>query len=414
MPTAAKDRAAEQRQQAEAEGKRLSEHYFLAFAAPPAGDTSVSDWFPALHAGGHIYAGREIKITEADLDQAVENFERNWKPRGGVPVDYDHSFAEGGSSVAAGWIVEMERRGDTLYEKVEWTGRAAEQIANGEYKFYSAEFTDEWMNETGDNEGFTILAGALTNRPFLRGLAPVALSQKVVEAVGEWTIAHADRLVPGEPKRRDETRPDVPKENTDTQTFTVEIDGKDQAVEKFTVEIDGETKELTVAEVTAMHQAKATADKAAEEAAAAQRKAEGENTTLSQRVDKLGTDLDVERFSRRFDQRKREGAVDAKPETFTMWTERVEKFGLEEATSLLDELPADTIPVTDRGLEGGTPAGETPVDGDVPEGTDPEMFHLDQRAQTILEEKPDLEGGYRAALSQARKERASQKQGAAA
>ena len=37
--------------------------------------------------------------------------------------------------------------------------------------------------------------------------------------------------------------------------------------------------------------------------------------------------------------------------------------------------------------------------------TDPDMFALDQRAQAILTEKPELEGGYRAALTQARQER---------
>lgn len=390
---------------------RLGELYQVGFAEPPAAgaDGGVSDWFPALHAGDHIYAGREIKIAESDLDKAVENFERYWKPRGGVPVDYDHSFVETGDSTAAGWIVAMKREGDTLYEQVEWTPKAAQQIADGEYRFYSAEFTSEWINERGVDEGFTVLAGALTNRPFLRGLAPVALSQKVVAAVGEWTLAHAAKLVPGDASAQDETRREVPKPNTDTeQTFTVEIDGEDQEVQSFKVEIDGETKELSVDDVTAMAQAKADADKAEADKAEAERKAsaaKGETEALSQKVEGLRKDLDLERFNAAFATAQRQGRVDAKPSTREKWEGRLEQFGLEATKDLLEDLPADTVPVVERGLEGGGSApGETPVAADVPEDTDPEMYTLDQRAQQILTEKPDLEGGYRAALTQARKE----------
>ena len=382
------DRLAEKRQAADAAGRRLGDHAAVTFAAAAIGDDGLSEPFPALIAGDHIYGGREIKITEADLDMAVENFERFWKPVGGVPVDYDHSFVESGDSTAAGWIVHMERRGDTLYEQVKWTPRAAQQIADGEFRFYSAEFTDSWINERGHDEGFTVLAGALTNRPFLRDLAPVALSQKVVEGIGEWALNHADQLPREEASGRDETPAEVADKTDKPTTFTVTIDGKEQT---FTAE--------QVAEVftknAALEQKVTEAEKTAETE-------KGKVEALTTKVDTLATDLATTKFSTAFKRRQEEGAVDAKPETREKWDKRVEKFGVEDAIEMLDELPADTIPVTERGSDGGAP--RTRVEGDVPEDTDPEMFTLDARAQQILAEKPDLEGGYRAALTQARGE----------
>lgn len=401
MPATLTDRAADKRQQADEADKRLGDHYLLGFAAPEIGADGVSEPFEALRAGEHVYAGRDITITEADLDKAIENFERYWKPRGGVPVDYDHSFLESGDSTAAGWIVSMERKGLSLFETVKWTPKAAQQIRDKEYRFYSAEFTSDWINEEGGHEGFTVLAGALTNRPFLRGLTPVALSEAVVEAVGKWTLSHAADLVPGDASARDETPAEVPEKTANTS-------------EKFTVEIDGEAKEFTAAEIVAMHTAKVEADQAAADAAEEKRKADAkaaaagsETTALSQRVDSLKSELDTERFNHAFSQRQREGAFDAKPETRTKWEERLEKFGLEDTKALMFDQPADQVPVKERGTGGGLPAGETLVDSDVPEDTDPQMYKLDQRAQAILREKPELEGGYRTALTQARSELAT-------
>lgn len=408
MPAALKDRAAEKRQELADEGKRLGDRCVLGFAAPKIDDKGISEPFEALRAGNHIYAGREIVISEADLDRAIENFERYWKPAGGVPVDYDHSFVESGDSTAAGWIVSMERRGTSLYEQVQWTPKAAQQIRDGEYKFYSAEFTSDWINEEGSSEGFTVLAGALTNRPFLRGMTPVALSQQVVEEVGKWTLSHADKLVPGDAPARDETRREVADKTDTTEglTFTVEIDGKEQEASTFKVEIDGKAQELTAEQVVALHTAKAEADKATAAAEAAKADKDETVTTLSQRVDKLSTELDTERFNASFSQAQREGALDAKPETRTKWERRLEKFGLEATKELLEDLPRDTVPVNERGLDGGGALpGETTVPSDVPEDTDPAMYSLDQRAQQLLREKPDMEGGYRAALSQARAEK---------
>lgn len=139
---------------------------------------SDSKPFEILRVGEWVKSGRPTTITEADLDQAVANFEA-WQQRGAeVSVDYDHGFHERGDSRAAGWIKSLVRRGQSLFAQVSWTAIAAEMIRKREYRAFSAEFDKNWTDEEGQRNGFTILAGALTNRPFLRGMTHVALSQQ--------------------------------------------------------------------------------------------------------------------------------------------------------------------------------------------------------------------------------------------
>lgn len=380
--------------------ERLEENgagYIVAMAAGAAAGGDVSEPFEVLRAGEFDRGGRKLSITEADLDKAVENFQR-WKDEGGeIPVDYDHSFGERGDSTAAGWYTELVRKGKSLFARVRWTARAAKQIADGEYRFFSPEFTADWRNETGDPEGFTILAGALTNRPFLRGMTPVALSQDV-ESAGFSAMARslgdfAERLAQVESERRDETPPRV----------TPPKPKKTDKPEKFTVEIDGEDKELTAEEIVELHTKAAAHD----EAAKRDRKDAPKVEQLSQRVDELSGELDTERFSTAFKEALRKGQVDAKPETREAWDKRLEKFGLKDAVELLEELPVGKVPVGGAQGRGGGEQGLTTA----PDGVDEDSYALDQRAKEIVTEKFDgKEEHYGEAVRMAQ---AEQREGAA-
>lgn len=369
--------------------------------ATPAPGGQVSEAFEALRAGDHVYNGRDIPISEADLDTAVANFNRYWKPAGGVPVDYDHSFVETGDSTAAGWVVAMERRGGSLYEQVRWTPKAAQQIADGEFRFYSAEFTTDWTNEAGEAEGFTVLGGALTNRPFLRGMTPVALSQAVETAAYGWAIEAYQQLErkvgEGESAGRDETQPEV------ADTLTVKIDGKAEEftaeritelveqtnADTFTVEIDGKAETFTAESITELRAQAAKAEGAGDKV-----------ETLSKRLEQVEGDLTAERFNSAFTRRQRQGALDAKPETREKWEDRLEKFGLEATLELLEDLPADVIPMGRRG-RGGSEAPEVGED-QAPDGVEPFAFKVDQRAKALMADDKDLD--YAAAARKAHTE----------
>jgi hypothetical protein len=60
---------------------------------------------------------------------------------------------------------------------VDWTPGAAEKIKSGEYRYFSSEYDDEWTNPQGTKFTDVIFGGALTNRPFLKDLLPVNLSE---------------------------------------------------------------------------------------------------------------------------------------------------------------------------------------------------------------------------------------------
>lgn len=346
----------------------------LAFAGKPSSD-GASEPFEVIRAGKFTRGGREIEITEPDLDRMLDNFKR-WQSMGAeVPVDYDHSFFEKGDSKAAGWYTELVRKGRSLFARVKWTKDAVEKIASGEYKFFSPEWTHNWINEEGESEGPTMLAGGLTNRPFLRGMTPVALSQEVAaeawsdlgDQIETMAAAVAAHLKP-DSAERDETHGNVSKD-TDIKAADA------PAAETSAQERKPEQVTMNRSEVTELR------EKASQ--------AETFKTKLDESVERIGSlekSVAAERFAHAFGQAQREGRVDAKPETREKWAGRVERFGLEATKELLSELPAETIPVTERGR-----AGEAPeASADVPENTDEQAFQVDVKARELMAADKDL------------------------
>jgi hypothetical protein len=99
----------------------------------------------------------------------------NKKVRGiDLDVDYDHKEQSG---KAAGWVKAADVRPDGLYLQVDWTSPAAEALRKKEYRYFSPEFDDEWVGPDGTKHQDVLFGGALTNRPFLKNLLPVNLSE---------------------------------------------------------------------------------------------------------------------------------------------------------------------------------------------------------------------------------------------
>lgn len=122
-----------------------------------------------------------FKITETIIKEMIKNFEAGERD---VVVDYQHLSLDGGAddARAAGWTKKLVNKGkDGLWAVVEWTKKAAEMIKEKEYRYISPEFHLNYSSkETKKKQGATLLAIALTNRPFLEGMAPVALSERVL------------------------------------------------------------------------------------------------------------------------------------------------------------------------------------------------------------------------------------------
>jgi hypothetical protein len=109
-----------------------------------------------------------------------------------------------------------------------------------------------------------------------------------------------------------------------------------------------------------------------------------EVTSLSTRVQTAETELFNERFSAVMSQARREGRINASEETTTKWRERAEKLGLDEVRSLLADIPAETIAMSERGHGKDAPESKHV---DVPEEHDEQAFKAHQLAEEIAKER---------------------------
>jgi hypothetical protein len=136
----------------------------------------------------------EIAVTPALREALARNFAADVR-RGPLPVDYDHR-----AGPAAGWFTGLRCAGQSLLAEVELTERAAARIRRGEYRFFSPEWTLDWVDpESGGRHGPTLLGGALTNRPFFRGLAAIRCRETGPD--GHEEEAMAERVEAAETQR---------------------------------------------------------------------------------------------------------------------------------------------------------------------------------------------------------------------
>lgn len=172
----------------------------LAAATPP----------PASEGGGRERARSRIQIAKTgrfrdprygEFEITRDMFDR-WRrslklhPDGRVLIDVEHQSERGGSSEAAGWIVELDTMGpdgntptpDQLWATVEWTSLGEQLVRDGRYRFVSPAF-GAYRDEQGRVHTDVLTSVALTNVPFLReGMAPVALDRVLAEEVTDSVL----------------------------------------------------------------------------------------------------------------------------------------------------------------------------------------------------------------------------------
>ena len=131
---------------------------------------TAPDWVHLLPVGA--VNGRDGRRWR--LDDPAQLIARSAKG-GDLPIDYDHESekpkSHGGPLPAAGWIKSLQTRTDGIWGKVEWTGRAAEMIANREYRFLSPVL--HYHPTTG--QVLRLIGAGLVHRP---NLALTALSEQ--------------------------------------------------------------------------------------------------------------------------------------------------------------------------------------------------------------------------------------------
>lgn len=136
-----------------------------------------ASWIHALPLGTYkhpIYGTLDINVERVKrFAESVKKRVRGVEPS----INYNHS----GGEEAAGWVKDADSRSDGLWLFVEWVAEAATKIKEKKFRYFSAEFANSWEDPQGKSFVDVIVGGALTNRPFMKNLVPLNLSESVVE-----------------------------------------------------------------------------------------------------------------------------------------------------------------------------------------------------------------------------------------
>jgi phage I-like protein len=148
-------------------------------AAAPEVALTPPEWVHLIPAG--TFSGRDGRGPYTlDAAAVLDAFAANGAD---LPIDYDHQSLtaedKAGPVPAAGWIKELSAREDGIWARVEWTPRAAELLANKEYRYLSPVF----LYRAEDGAVVELTGAGLTHNPNL--YLQAAASRKESHAVEE-------------------------------------------------------------------------------------------------------------------------------------------------------------------------------------------------------------------------------------
>lgn len=107
-------------------------------------------------------------------------------------IDYEHQSLQGRQAPAAGWIKDLEDRGDGLWAKVEWTPQAREYLRNREYRYFSPVL----QLDPESRKPLALMQVGLTNVPAIKRLPPL---------VAKWEAGEPERGQAGQAANPDRT-----------------------------------------------------------------------------------------------------------------------------------------------------------------------------------------------------------------
>ena len=200
-------------------------------------------------------------ITEEDIDGFVQAF-NNKVRKVDIAVDQEHMPEKG----AAGWYKALNKVFEDgkckLKATIEWTKLGTQLIKDGIFKYFSPEFDFQYEDlETHEQFGNVLLGGALTNRPYFKSLAPVALSENMYAGF----INLSSKFTEGGENRM--TKEELKAKLTENAEFVLAADATEEekvAFEEVKTELVKDAEEKEEAE----RNAKEEADKKAAEDAA--------------------------------------------------------------------------------------------------------------------------------------------------
>lgn len=269
-------------------------------------------WTHAAALGRFLYRGEWEDINGEKVTRWVRNFAHGWPRK--VPFDWEHDSADAetpGPRPKSGTVCELKAvlsddditpeiravvdahrawaqstgaKDDAepwgLWARWEPVARAVSMLKAREYTEASVEFADVTNPETGEEQGSTILAIALTNRPFLNRMIRVAASRDgaaLPSASGNPEVsmklltslaALLGKPVATEDEAADETRRTFAAKDAEITTLSQRVralEPHEQTVTTLARELGTDAAGLP-AKVREMSAAKAASDAAAERA----------------------------------------------------------------------------------------------------------------------------------------------------
>lgn len=158
----------------------------------------------------------KFAITQKQVDGWKRNLSDTFG--GQVAIDFDHSSDRGSGTRAAAWIKSIDQTGKLITADVEFSKRGARAVRNGDYKYTSPTFVENYTDEHGDKHGPALIGAALTNRPVLRkGMPCLSLSADPIEGVAvprekaKAARKHARKLLASNTEPARDSRPQMSK-----------------------------------------------------------------------------------------------------------------------------------------------------------------------------------------------------------
>ena len=131
-------------------------------------------WIQVLRPGTFYKGDQKVEITKKHISHMAENYKN--KVRG---VDIALDYAHLNDKEAAAWFKEVVVEDDgSLWAFMEWTPQGTKKVTGKEYRYVSADIDFDYTNnETLKKHGPTLMGAGLTNRPVVKYMQPITLSE---------------------------------------------------------------------------------------------------------------------------------------------------------------------------------------------------------------------------------------------
>lgn len=139
-----------------------------------------SSWVHALPLG--TYKHPQYGTIDISADRAKRFVESVKNKVRGIDLNTNYEHVQG---EASGWVKDAEVRSDGVWLFIDWVKDAAQKIRDGKFKYFSSEFMSKWKDSAGKEHSDVMIGGALTNRPFMKNLVPINLSESTWDSAFE-------------------------------------------------------------------------------------------------------------------------------------------------------------------------------------------------------------------------------------